>query len=225
MLVTGYRFAVTAAVSALVLLVLQGCSSGGATPGPAKAAATSASSPATQTYATKNFMLPLTVTVDASLKSPPASDLKTFLTWYAAHSSDNKVRFLVPTNVYRPGSTISKAPPKNYLAYLQGLTSHGVTLSHVVRTTVDGHPATLMTATSDSAAGPDGFFDGTLGCPNIGADQSEGCYGIQPDVLARLAVIPVGHTTLLAWARTSKASPDEAFFAMFERMLKSVRFR
>jgi len=77
----------------------------------------------------------------------------------------------------------------------------------------------------DSAAGPSGFFDGTLGCPNIGADQAEGCYGIQPDIVARLAVIPVGHTTLLAWARTSKASPDEAFFAMFERMLKSVRFR
>ena len=32
--VTGYRLAVTTAVSALVLLVLQGCSSGGATPGP-----------------------------------------------------------------------------------------------------------------------------------------------------------------------------------------------
>ena len=223
--VTGYRLAVTTAVSALVLLVLQGCSSGGATPGPTKAAATSASSPATQTYATKNFTLPLTVTVDASLKSPPASDLKNFLTWYAAQSSDNKVRFLVPTNVYRPGSTISKAPPKNYLTYLQGLTSQGVTLSHVVKTTVDGHPATLMTATADSAAGPEGFFDGTLGCPNTGADQTEGCYGIQPDIVARLAVIPIGNTTLLAWARTSKASPDEAFFATFERMLKSVRFR
>ena len=223
--VTGYRFAVTAAVSALVLLVLPGCSSGGAAPGPAKAPATSASSPATQTYVTKNFMLPLTVTVDASLLSPPAFDLKTFLTWYAADSSSNKVRFLVPVSLYRPGSTISQAPPKNYLTYLQGLTSHGVTLAHVVKTTVDGHPATLMTVTSDPAAGPEGFFDGTLGCPSTDADQADGCYGIQPDIVARLAVIPVGNTTLLAWARTSKANPDEAFFATFERMLNSVRFR
>jgi hypothetical protein len=212
--------------AAAAALALTACgAAAGTSGGTPKDHAASPSSPTGQTYATKNFMLPLTITVDASLLSPPAFDLKTFLTWYAAQSSDNKVRFLVPTNVYRPGSTISKAPPKNYLTYLQGLTSHGVTLSHVVKTTVDGHPATLMTATSDSAAGPDGFFDGTLGCPNIGADQSEGCYGIQPDVVARLAVIPVGHTTLLAWARTSKASPDEAFFAMFERMLKSVRFR
>ena len=166
-------------------------------------------------------MLPFTVTVDASLKSPPASDLKTFLTWNAAHSSDNKVRFLVPTNVYPPGSLTSEDPPRNYLTYLQGFTSYGVTLSNVVKTTVGGHPATLMTATSDSASD----MDGTLGCPNTGADQSEGCFGIQTGIAVRLAVIPIGNTTLLAWAKTNKASPDEAFLAMFDRMLNSVRFR
>jgi hypothetical protein len=80
-----------------------------------------------------------------------------------------------------------------------------------------------MTATSDPATGPPGFFDGNLGCPDVGA-QAEGCYGIQPEYSARIAVIPIGNTTLLAWARTSRTNPDEAFFAMFERMLKSVRF-
>ena len=85
--------------------------------------------------------------------------------------------------------------------------------------------AGLMTVTSDPAAGPPGFFDGDLGCPNIGADQAEGCFGNQPENVTRLAVIPVGNTTLLAWARTSKANPDEAFFAIFEKMLNSVRFR
>ena len=168
--------------------------------------------------------MPLTVTVDASLKSPPNPDSRDLLSWDAAAGSSNKVRFLVPTNLYRLGSSISEAPPKDYLKYLQGLTSHGVELSNVVKITVDGHPATLMTATSTSAA-REGFFDGTLGCPDTGADQSEGCYGIQPDISARLAVIPVGNTTLLTWARTSKANPDEAFFAIFERMLNSVRFR
>ena len=169
--------------------------------------------------------MPLTITVDASLKSPPHLDSRNFLFWDAANSSYNKVRFLVPTNLYRPGSFISEAPPKDYLKYLQGLTSHGVKLSNVVKITVDGHPATLMTATSTAAGYPQGFFDGTLGCPNTGADQAEGCYGIQPENVTRLAVIPVGNTTLLAWARTSKANPDEAFFAMFEETLKSVRFR
>jgi len=56
-------------------------------------------------------------------------------------------------------------------------------------------------------AGPSGFFDGTLGCPNIGADQAEGCYRIQPDVIARLAVIPVGHTTLLALGPHEQGQP------------------
>jgi hypothetical protein len=219
---TRYRIAVAASLSAFTLLVMAGCSSAASTSGPAKV---SPSSPTGQTYASKAFVMPLTVTVDASLSSPPNPDSRNLLSWDAAAGSSNKVRFLVPTNLYRPGSSISEAPPKDYLTYLQGLTSHGVELSNVVKITVDGHPATLMTATSTSAAGPEGFFDGTLGCPNTGADQSEGCYGIQPDISARLAVIPVGNTTLLAWARTSKANPDEAFFATFERMLNSVRFR
>jgi hypothetical protein len=217
-----------AAVSAFALLVLPGCSSSGTTSALTKASTAPPASPSAatgQTYASKAFVVPLTITVDASLKSPPHLDSRNLLFWDAANSSYNKVRFLMPTKLYRPGSFISEAPPKDYLKYLQGLTSHGVKLSHVVKITVDGHPATLMTATSTVAGYPQGFFDGTLGCPTAGADQGEACYGIQPDIVARLAVIPVGNTTLLAWARTSKANPDEAFFAMFEEMLNSVRFR
>jgi len=228
MLMTRYRLAVMAAVSAFALLVLPGCSSSGTTSALTKASTAPPASPSSatgQTYASKAFVEPLTITVDASLKSPPHLDSRNLLFWDAANSSYNKVRFLVPARLYRPGSFISEAPPKDYLKYLQGLTSHGVKLSNVVKITVDGHPATLMTATSTAAGYPQGFFDGTLGCPNTGADQAEGCYGIQPEIVARLAVIPVGNTTLLAWARTSKANPDEAFFAMFEEMLNSVRFR
>ena len=61
--------------------------------------------------------------------------------------------------------------------------------------------------------------------PRVGADQSEGCFGIQPDLIARIAVIPVGKTTLLAWERTDKAFPNKAYVASFEKMLQSVRFR
>jgi hypothetical protein len=116
-------------------------------------------------------MLPLTVTVDASLKSPPVSDLKTFLTWDAAHSSSSKVRFLVPTSLYRPGSFTPEAPPKHYLKYLQGLTSHGVKLSNVVKITVDGHPATLMTIASDPAAGPPKASTATSAAPTSAPRQ------------------------------------------------------
>ena len=92
----------------------------------------------------------------------------------------------------------------------------------MTKVTVDGHPATLMSATTTT--GP-GLLNGSLGCPAVGADQAEGCFGVQPDLSLRIAVIPVGNSTLLAWARTSRASPDAAFVAMFETMLKSVRFR
>jgi hypothetical protein len=167
--------------------------------------------------------VPLTVTVDASLKSPPNPDSRNLLSWDAARDSSGKVRFLVPVNLYRPGSSAPQAPPRDYLAYLQGFTRWGVKYSDVIKITVDGHPATLMSVTSTDDSG---FFDGSLGCPTVGAVQGEGCFGFQPDLSMRIAVIPVGNSTLLAWARTSKDSPDTAaFFAMFGTMLKSVRFR
>jgi hypothetical protein len=212
------RLAVAVSLSALTLLVMAGCSSAASTSGPATA---SPSSPAGQTYASKAFVVPLAVTVGASLKSPPNPDSRNLLSWDAAVGSSNKVRFLVPVNLYRPGSPAPEAPPKDYLAYLQGLTSEGVKLSNVTKVTVDGHPATLMSATSTTDQG----FDGSLGCPKVGADQSEGCFGVQPDLILRIAVIPVGNSPLLVWTRTSKASPDDAFVAMFETMLNSVRFR
>jgi hypothetical protein len=213
------RLAVAASLSALTLLVMAGCSSAASTPGPATA---SPSPPAGQTYASKAFVVPLTVTVGTSLKSPPNPDSRNLLAWDAADGSSGKVRFLVPVNLYRPGSVFPEAPPKDYLTYLHGLTSQGIIkLSDVTKTTVDGHPATLMTETPAADHG----FDGAFGCPTTGADQTEGCYGPQPEWITRIAVIPVGNSTLFAWARTSKASPNEAFLTTFETMLNSVRFR
>ena len=107
--------------------------------------------------------MPLTVMVDASLKSPPNPDSRNLLSWDAADGSGNKVRFLVPVNLYPPGNAVPEALPKDYLTYLQGLTSQGVKLSNVTKVTVDGHPATLMTATTSS-----GNLDGSLGCPAVG---------------------------------------------------------
>jgi len=209
--------------AAAAALALTACgAAAGTSGGTQKDHAASPSSPTGQTYASKAFVVPLTVTVDASLKSPPNPDSRNLLSWDAAHDSGGKVRFLVPVNLYRPGSSAPEAPPRDYLAYLQGFTGQGVKYSDVTKITVDGHPATLMSVTSTGARN----LDGSLGCPTVGADQGEGCFGFQPDLSMRIAVIPVGNSTLLAWARTSKDSPDTAaFFAMFGTMLKSVRFR
>lgn len=219
---TRCRLAVMAALSGLALLVLPSCSTGGTTSVPVKASTASPSPLAGQTYASKAFVVPLAVTVDASLKSPPNPDSRNLLSWDAADGSSSKVRFLVPVNLYPPGSLGAEAPPKDYLTYLQGLTSRGAKLSNVTKVTVDGHPATLMSVTAATDQGT----DGSLGCSTVGADKAaEGCFGVQPDLILRIAVIPVGNSTLLAWARTNKTFPDPAFLAMFERMLKSVRFR
>jgi hypothetical protein len=54
----------------------------------------------------------------------------------------------------------------------------------------------------------------------------DGCFGVQPEHELRLAVIDTGAAPLLAWARVSRdnpAAPD--FYADFEHMLGSIRFR
>jgi hypothetical protein len=40
----------------------------------------------------------------------------------------------------------------------------------------------------------------------------------------RLVVVDIGRTTVIACARTNRSSLDEAFVAMFERMLSTIRF-
>jgi hypothetical protein len=225
MAVTRRRTAMVT-LCALTLLAVAGCGNGVKPSAPTTTPATPGSAAATQTYSSKAFTMPLTVTVDAGLKSPPNPDSANLLSWDAAASdATNAVRFLVPVELYRPGSSTPVAPPKDYLTYLQGQAKDGAELSKVTKITVDGHPATLMNLTRTiDASHPEGFLDGSLGCPERGADQAEGCFGPQPDLLLRLAVVDVGETTLLAWARMNRDNPDPAFAAMFEQMLSSVRF-
>jgi len=225
--VTRYRLAVVAAVSAFALLVLPGCSSGGSTSGPAKASASSPSAPVGPTYASKAFAVPLTITVPASFfKAQPNSDTSTLLTWYTGSTENegtfHRVRFLLPVALYRPGQTAPETPPKDYLTYLRGLSRQGVTLADEKETTVDGHRATLMTVTTEHG------LDGAMGCPQTQGvpDAGEDCYGPQPDVATRVAVIEASGKTLLAWASINTGASDEsAFFTEFEAMLQSVKFR
>jgi hypothetical protein len=222
--VTRYRLAVVAAVSAFALLVLPGCSSGGSTSGPAKASTSSPSSPVGQTYASKAFAVPLTITVPASFfKAQPNSDTSTFLTWFTGSEARfHKVRFLLPDALYRPGQTAPEKPPKDYLTYLRGLSRQGLTLADEKKITVDGHSATLMTGTTDHD------LDGSIGCPQTQGvpDAGGDCFGFGPAAAIRIAVIDVSGRTLVAWAGINTGASDEsAYFAEFETMLKSVQFR
>jgi len=214
-------------LAALALLAVGGCSSGANASAPAKASASSPSLPAGPTYASKAFAVPLTITVPASyFKAQPNEDTSTFLTWHTGSTElegkFHRVRFLLPVALYPPGQTTPQTPPKDYLTYLRGLSRQGVTLADEKKITVDGHRATLMTVTTKRG------LPGSTGCPQTQGppDALEDCYGYQPEGQVRIAVIDVSGRTLLAWATINTGNPDEsAFFAEFEAMLNSVRFR
>jgi hypothetical protein len=185
---------------------------------------TSTTSPSLPSYSSKAFVVPLTVSVDPSLKSPPI-DSPNLLSWDVAapEAAGEAVRFLVPVELYPPGSLTPEAPPQDYLAYLQGEVDDRAQISDVTEITIDDRPATLMTLTNDDR--PESDLHGSLGCPERGADQGEGCFGIQPNLILRLAVVEVDDTTLLAWARVNKDNPDDSFLDMFEEMLSTIQFR
>lgn len=201
----------------VVAAVLASCAS--TSPSPSASSQVSASATASRTYTTTSFVMPLTVTVGSLLKSPPTADEPNLVSWDAASSATEKVRFMIPVELYQPGSSNPQAPPRHYIEYLQGLAGQGAVFSKVSTIRVDSYSATLMTATTTTS------MDGSLGCPVKGADPSSGCFGLQPEFSLRIAMIEITpETTFVAWARTGLDAPDEAFDAMFEAMLASVKF-
>lgn len=215
----------TSAAAALITLGLSGCraSNGSST------AAASSPAPAIsgQSYTTRAFSVPFTITVPASFfKAQPNSETSTFLTWFTGSSENegpfHRVKFLLPDALYRPGQTAPEKPPKDYLTYLRGLSRQGATLADEKKITVDGHSATLMTGTTEQ------HLNGVLGCPQIGGppDAGDDCYGLQPGAALRIAVIDVSGRTLVTWATINTGASDEsAFFAEYEAMLQSIKFR
>ena len=226
MMATTQRRTVMVSLCAVALLAVSGCGGAGPTSSASSTAAisatapTSASSAASQTYSSKAFVVPLTVTVDAALKSPPNRDSSHLLTWDATASETNKIRFMVPVVVFRPEDEKPEAPPKDYLKFLIAQTSAGAEFSKMSKITVDGRPATLMDVTTNTE------LAGSLGCTErVSTKHADSCFGLQPENNLRLAVIDVGDSTLLAWSRTGIDNPDEAFRAMFERMLTTIQLR
>jgi hypothetical protein len=120
------------------------------------------------TYVTRAFSEPFEVTAPALLPTEPSIDEPNFVTWESTASDGPAVRFLVPVNVFPPGSTVTTPPPADYLAYLLAQAEHGAHFADQTETTVGARPATLLTATVDES------LDGSLGCP----EQDRGPAGI-----------------------------------------------
>jgi hypothetical protein len=190
---------------------------------PADTSSVVATSPAGTNYLTTEFVPTLEVTIPAWLPREPSADEPNFLTWIGEGVwVDRAVRFLVPVSLYEPGSAAATAPPAGYLAYLAYLRTqdqYGAQFADEKTVTVDGRPATVITATTSAS------LDGSLGCPADGIPAA-GCFGLQPELTLRIAVIDANDTTLLAWARAITGTADAAEeFADFERMLASLQFR
>jgi hypothetical protein len=170
-------------------------------------------------YTTVKFAVPLSVSVAPVLIPTPTDETPGLLSWTAIGNANNKVRFLVPAEVYPPNAAHASPPPKDFLGYIKGLADRGAVYGDMSTKSVDGVQATLVTAKATQS------LDGSLGCPTIGADRSQDCFGLQPDFALRIAVLDVSGKPLLVWARTDVQSPDAAFIAAFEDMLATVAFK
>ncbi|MGH9136951.1 MAG: TRAP transporter substrate-binding protein [Acidimicrobiales bacterium] len=166
------------------------------------------------TYTSTSFVVPFEITLPEWVEPAPTVEEPNFVTWEAT-AADRGIRFLAPVNVYPPGATATTPLPDDYVGYLFSQADHGAIFEDVVETTVDGHPATVLTATvADS-------LDGGLGCQaeDLGAED---CFGLQPDLSLRLAVIEVGDQPLLIWVRDIRGV--EAEYDTFDAMLASLQF-
>ncbi|MDQ4054152.1 MAG: hypothetical protein M3237_15810 [Actinomycetota bacterium] len=173
-------------------------------------------------YSTRQFVVPFTVDPPSWLPPAPAADEERFLTWVGdGVDVDRAVRFIAPVGIYDPadGGRRLRPVPGDYVGYLRGLERYGGDISAPTSMEVDGHPATLVTASTTTG------LSGSLGCQERGLAPDD-CYGLQDFALLHIAVMDVDGVTVLAWARTLPgAAESEDDFAAFEEMLAGLEFR
>ncbi|GAA2156974.1 hypothetical protein FHX52_4348 [Humibacillus xanthopallidus] len=163
-------------------------------------------------------MVPFDVTPPAWLDPKPAIEQANFVTWEEPNLP--AVRILAPESIYRPGDPKESAVPNDYLGYLLGQTKVGAHFSDQTNATVAGQTATIITATTDTS------MDGSLGCPAKGT-LAPACFGLQPELQLRIAVLQVHDRTILIWLRTDKAmkaADVAAKVASFNDLLAGIRF-
>jgi Tol biopolymer transport system component len=169
------------------------------------------------TYSSTRFAVPFEVTLPVWVAPESVTEEPNFVTWEGSEV-DRAIRFLAPVNVYPPEAMTTGTPsplPDDYLSYFLAQAEHGAIFDDVVETTIDGIPGTVVTATTD------GNLDGSLGCQAEGLAAND-CFGLQPDLTLRLAVVEVGNQPLLIWVRDFRG--DEGEYDTFGEMLASVRF-
>jgi len=204
-----------AATGIATVVSLAACAGGSPATSATSAAAAAPSGP---TYATKYFSTPVDVAVPSWLEPTPTDDTAHFVTFGSSDGS-RKLRILSPVVVYPPGSSTATAIPKDYLSYLLGQAANGGHFADRVETRVDGHPTTVLTVTTDQS------LDGSLGCPEAGMTPAD-CYGLQPEVVMRLAVVTTNGSPLLIWLRNDVDNkPDmKAEAERFAQFLAGVHF-
>jgi hypothetical protein len=172
-------------------------------------------------YSTTDFAVPFDVTLPAWVTPVPVTEEPNVLLWEAA-TEDRGIRFVSPVSVYRPGSTTPSPVPDDYVAYLLAQEANGAILTDITETTIGGRPATVVTAnTPDSIDG----FDGSLGCQAEGLTAAE-CFGVQPEVTLRIAVIELDPAPLLVWLRDIRRPDGQNLeVATFDAMLATLDFR
>jgi hypothetical protein len=167
-------------------------------------------------FETTRFVLPFEVTLPAWLPSAPNAEESHFVTWDAT-DADRAVRVLAPVNVYAPGSSATSPVPSDYLAYLLSQAEHGGHFAGRLDTKIGGKPATILTATTDES------LDGSIGCQEEGMAAGE-CFGLQPEMSLRLAVIDAGEQPVLIWLRSTAGVDATQAIADFDKMLATIQF-
>lgn len=185
-------------------------------PSTGRSASAGASAAGAASWVSDGLVVPLSLTPPSWANAVPDTAESNFVTW----DSDVglALRVLAPASLYRPGEATTSDVPADYVAYLDTLADHGVTLADRTTTTIAGHPATVVTITTDASV------DGALGCASAG-QSAEDCFGPQPDLALRFAVIDVDGTPLLVWLRTPAGSDSRAAIAEFDQLLQSIDLR
>ena len=223
---SGRSILIGATTFVIAALSLPACGGSSNTPElsvPTKSAsvASAAAKPAGPTYSSKRFVVPVDTATPTWKPGPPTQEQSNFVAWVAPDDSQ-AIRFMVPITVFKPGTTteVPVPDPASYLSYLMGQSAKGAHFADVTKITVGGQPSTELTATTDQS------LNGSLGCQKQGLPPSD-CYGLQPDLSLRMAVIPRGSRTLLVWLRTginlAEATRVNNVKA-FDAILTSIRF-
>jgi hypothetical protein len=175
--------------------VAAACSDDKSVDGTASSGSAPVGSGATSSYSTRFFDPPLDIDLPLFL-DPAASDEAAHLVSWGSPDGSVAVRVLRPVVVYAPGATTTSQVPTDYVRYLLGQADRGGHLVDQVDTEVDGHEATVLTATTDEP------IDGAIGCPDT-ATTADKCFGLQPEFVLRIAIIATDQGPVLIWLRSN----------------------